>query len=174
MFFHDDNIDAIARGTWSNNQDDMPRKAGVRRYGVSKMCSAMMVGELQTRLDADTALNGISITAINPGAMGGTSLVRRGNWFTRTILFPIIFRHLGPLLTWISPNGTIRTIAKSSADVVNAALTSDPELRGGYLNGSELQPMVPEAMDARKRAMVWKDSVRYAKLSKEETALTGI
>ncbi|KAJ2993694.1 hypothetical protein NUW58_g1092 [Xylaria curta] len=138
------------------------------------MCSAVMVGELQSRLDADTVLNGISITAIDPGAMGGTGLVRRGNWFTRTILFPVIFRYLGPLLTWYSANGTIRTISKSSTDVVNAALQTDPKLRGSYLNGSELQPMVLEAVDSRKRAMVWRDSVRYTKLSKEETALTEL
>ncbi|KAI1737524.1 NAD(P)-binding protein [Xylaria scruposa] len=173
-FFHDDNIDTIARGTWSSDKDDMPRKAGVRRYGASKMCFAMIVGELQNRLDVDPALNAISISAINPGAMGGTGLVRHGNWFTRTILFPVIFRHLGPLLTWYSPNGTVRTISKSSNDVLNAALQTDPKLRGSYLNGSELQPMVPEAMDARKRSMVWRDSVKYTKLSKEETALVKL
>ncbi|KAI1430608.1 putative short-chain dehydrogenase [Xylaria sp. CBS 124048] len=174
LFFHDDNIDAIAHGTWSSNKDDMPRRAGVRRYGVSKMCSAMMVGELQSRLDVDPALSHVSISAVDPGAMGGTGLVRRGNWFTRTILFPVIFRCLGPFLTWYSPNGTIRTISKSSADVWNAAIQTDIKLRGSYLNGSELQPMVPEAVDPRKRAMVWRDSVKYTKLTEEETALAKL
>ncbi|XDG02394.1 hypothetical protein ABKA04_002009 [Annulohypoxylon sp. FPYF3050] len=170
VFFRDDNIDAIARGTWSSNKDDIPRKAGTRRYGVAKMCAVMMMLELQRRLDADPALKGISLVAIDPGSMG-TGLVRRGNWFLRTILFPIIVPLLAPLLTWLDPNGGVRTVRKSSSDVVNAAFETGPRLRGKYLNGSELQEIVPEALDAKKRAMVWRDSVKYAKLTQQDTVL---
>ncbi|KAI2466713.1 putative short-chain dehydrogenase [Annulohypoxylon bovei var. microspora] len=170
IFFHNDNIDAIAKGTWSSNKDDLPRKAGTRRYGVAKMCGVMMMLELQRRLDADPALKGISLVAIDPGSMG-TGLVRRGNWFLRTILFPIIVPLLAPLLTWLNPNGGVRTVSKSSNDVAAAAFEAGPRLRGKYLNGSELLDVVPEALDDKKRAMVWRDSVKYTQLTEHDTPL---
>ncbi|RYP79187.1 hypothetical protein DL771_000165 [Monosporascus sp. 5C6A] len=98
-FFRDENIDTIAKGTWSSNKDDLPRRAGVRRYGVAKI--------------------------------------------------------------------------KSSADVLRAAFETSPELRGKYLNGSEPQEVVPEAADIQKRAMVWRDSVKYAQLTEQDTTLVN-
>lgn len=170
-FFHEDTIDAIARGTWSPNEDDdLPRRAGVRRYGVAKMCSVMMIGELQRRLDADPSLKAISVTGIDPGVMG-TGLVRRGNWFIRVLLWPVIVPLIAPLMTWLEPNGHIRTISKSSADVLRAAFGAGPELRGKYLNGSEVQELVAEAADTEKRAMVWGDSVKYSQLTGQDTVL---
>lgn len=172
-FFRHDNIDDIARGTWCPNQpNELPRLSGTRRYGASKMCSIMNVGELQRRLDSDPALSNISVVAIEPGSMG-TDLVRRGDWFARVILFPYIIPLLAPLMTWYQPNGVIRTISKSSTDVVNAALDANLDLRGKYLNGSELEDVVPEAADARKQAMVWRDSVRYTQLTEDDTSLVN-
>ncbi|KAI0843806.1 putative short-chain dehydrogenase [Daldinia vernicosa] len=170
-FFRNDTIDTIANSTWSsNNDEDLHRRAGTRRYGVAKMCNVMMVGELQRRLDADPALKNLSIVGIDPGAMG-TGLLRRGNWFTRVLLWPVILPLLAPLLTWLEPNGHVRTINKSSKDVIRAAFEINPELRGKYLNGSEVQEVVPEAADVKKRAMVWRDSVKYSQLTKQDTAL---
>ncbi|RYP50780.1 hypothetical protein DL768_003778 [Monosporascus sp. mg162] len=171
-FFRDENIDPIAKGTWSSNKDDLSRRAGVRRYGVAMMCAIMMVGELQRRLDTDPILKNISITGIGPGMMG-TSLVRRDNWFTRVLLWPIILPLLAPLLTWLQPNGDLRTVSQSSADVLTAAFETSPELRGKYLNGSEPQEVVREAADIKKRAMVWRDSVKYAQLTEQDTTLVN-
>ncbi|KAG8162428.1 hypothetical protein KVR01_008193 [Diaporthe batatas] len=154
IFFRQDNIDDVAKGTWSSNQaNELPRLAGTRRYGVAKMCAVMTVGELQRRIDSDPLLSNISIVGIEPGSMG-TDLVRRGAWFARVILFPVIIPLLAPLLTWYHPNGPIRTITKSSADVIRAAFDANPDLRGKYLNGSELEDVVAEAADSKKRAMV--------------------
>ncbi|KFA71547.1 hypothetical protein S40288_06845 [Stachybotrys chartarum IBT 40288] len=170
LFFREDNIDAIAHGTWSSNKDDFARHAGIRRYGVAKMCFIMMIGELQRRLDTDSRLKGISIAGIDPGVMG-TGLVRRGNWITRVLMWSIIIPLIAPFLTWLRPNGGIRTIGKSAADVLQLGLDSDMDSRGRFYNGSELHPVVSEAANGQKRLMVWRDSVRYAKLVNEDTVL---
>ncbi|KAI1329421.1 putative short-chain dehydrogenase [Xylariaceae sp. FL0255] len=153
-----------------NNKGDVPLEAGVRRYGVSKMCAIMMVGELQSRLDSDPVLKYISITALDPGSMG-PGLTCRGNWFTRVLLWPVILPLLASLLTWFNPNGSVRTISKSSLDALAAAFSAPKALRGKYLNGSELEDVVQEAADTRKRTMVWRDSVRYYQLREQDTAL---
>ncbi|KAK8107026.1 uncharacterized protein PG998_009039 [Apiospora kogelbergensis] len=138
-FFRDDNLDAIAHGTWSRNEDTpLARNAGVRRYGVAKMCVVMMIGELQRRLDTDPALWQLSITGVEPAS-----------WLT----------------------GDVRTIAKSSRDVLDAALTAGNDDRGQFLNGSDVTTVAPETADEQKRRMVWTESVKYAKLEGRETGL---
>ncbi|KAI0161234.1 NAD(P)-binding protein [Xylariaceae sp. FL1272] len=162
MFFHDANIDAVAYGTWSRNEDDpLSRRAGVRRYGVAKLCAIMMIlsvitfmCELQRRLDLDAALKHVSVVGIDPGCMGNTGLFRRGNWFTRNVMFPILVPAMTPFSMWYNPNGTFRTVQKSSTDILEAAFGSDNSANGRYLNGTELQDVVPEAADPEKRLMV--------------------
>ncbi|KAK7911239.1 NAD(P)-binding protein [Apiospora marii] len=173
LFFRDDNLDAIAHGTWSSNDDptSLARQAGTRRYCVAKMCNVMMIAELQRRLDADPILHRLSAVGVDPAVMG-TGLLRRGNWFVSVLMWPIVIPLLAPLLTWLWPNGEIRTTYKSSGDVLAAAFEAGDRLRGQFLNGSEVMTVVPEAADARKRRMVWRDSAKYAKLEEQDTALT--
>ncbi|KAK8001568.1 short-chain dehydrogenase [Apiospora marii] len=172
LFFRDDNLDAIVHGTWSSNDDptSLARQAGTRRYGVAKMCNVMMIAELQRRLDADAILHRLSAVGVDPAVMG-TGLLRRGNWFVSVLMWPIVIPLLAPLLTWLWPNGEIRTTYKSAGDVLAAAFEAGDRLRGQFLNGSEVMTVVPEAADARKRRMVWRDSVKYAKLEEQDTAL---
>ncbi|KAH7305533.1 hypothetical protein B0I35DRAFT_483884 [Stachybotrys elegans] len=172
LFFRESNIDAVAYGRWSSNRDDFARHAGVRRYGVAKMCLVMMIAELQRRLDVDPSLGNIAITGIDPGVMS-TGLARRGNWITRVVIWPIILRLLAPFLTWWRPNGLVRTISKSAADVLKIASDPTIEVRGQFFNGSEVQAVVPEAADTQKRLMVWRDSVKYVNLSGSDTPLVN-
>ena len=172
IFFRDDSLGTTAYGTWSSNKYDVPRHAGVRRYGVAKMCATMMIGELQGRLDADPVLRGISIAGMDPGIMG-TDPNRRGNRFTRVLLWPIIVPLLAPIWTWLQPNGPVRTIRKSAVDVLKVAFETGHELRGQFPNGSEVQDVVPEAADARKWVMVWADGVKYAELSGQDTEMVN-
>ncbi|KAK7954644.1 NAD(P)-binding protein [Apiospora saccharicola] len=172
LFFCDDNLDAIVHGTWSSNDDptSLARQAGTRRYGVANMCNVMMIAELQRRLDADPVLHKLSVVGVDPAVMG-TGLLRRGNFIVSVLMWPIIIPLLAPLLTWLWPNGEIRTTYKSAGDVLAAAFEVGDRLRGQFLNGSDILTVVPEAADSRKRQMVWRDSVRYARLEEKNTAL---
>ncbi|KAK0710022.1 hypothetical protein B0T26DRAFT_653162 [Lasiosphaeria miniovina] len=169
-----DSIDAVAEGTWSSNNDDAPSKAGVRRYGAAKMCAVMMLLELQKRLDADPALSSLSVVGIDPGSMA-TGIVRRGDWFTRTVLFPVVVPALAPVMAWSgNPTPTFRSVSRSADDLLSAAFDSDPaRLRGRYLDGSQLKDVSPEAADEAKRAVVWRDSVKYTHLTSGDTMLVN-
>lgn len=78
-------------------------------------------------------------------------------------------------MTWLQPNGTFRTQAKASEDVLHAAFGCGPQLserpQGLYLDGKVPREMSAEAKDVKKRDMLWRDSVRYAQLEEGETAL---
>ncbi|KAI1633646.1 putative short-chain dehydrogenase [Biscogniauxia mediterranea] len=172
--FHD-STEPIAKGTWSSTREDPSFRGGYRRYGAAKLCQVMMIPELQRRIDADPVLKNISVLGIDPGSTP-TYLVRRGDW--RIVgLWTFIMPWLVVILTWLWPNGTNRTVTKSSRDILAAAFDSNPVLgeqpKGLYLNGEERREMAAEARDPRKRDILWKDTLKYTRLNEKETILAN-
>ncbi|OTB00280.1 hypothetical protein M426DRAFT_238631 [Hypoxylon sp. CI-4A] len=171
-----DDLEPIARGTWSPNRDDEPIwTAGYRRYGVAKMCGVAMIHELQKRLDQDALLSNISVLAVDPGAMA-TGIVRQSPWWIRVLFFKIFVGILSRVLVRLYPNGTWRTPRKSARDVLAAAFDCGPpplteRPKGLYLNGSEIGEYNSEAKDPRKGQLIWEGSVRFAQLKEHETVL---
>ncbi|KAI1441441.1 putative short-chain dehydrogenase [Annulohypoxylon stygium] len=171
-----DDLDSVAKGTWSPDVDGEPAwAAGYRRYGASKLCGVSMIHELQRRLDQDPILRNISVLAVDPGGMA-TGIVRHSNWFVRVIFFRIFVGMSAGLLLPIWPNGTWRTPQKSARDVLAAAFRSGPpplseQPKGLYLNGSELGEYNSEAKDPKKGRLIWEGSVRFADLKADETIL---
>ncbi|CAN8101873.1 unnamed protein product [Discula destructiva] len=176
--FITDDLEPIAKGTWSANKDDTTNwAAGYRRYGASKLCGVMMIHELQRRLDQDSLLKNISVLAVDPGAMS-TGIARRSDsWFMRVVMFRLLLPALAAIWTLLfGPNGAIRTLQQSAHDVVKAAVDCGPpplseHPKSMFLNGSELGNCNPEAKDPKKWDIVWKGSVRYARLGEGETIL---
>ncbi|PQE22282.1 short-chain protein [Rutstroemia sp. NJR-2017a WRK4] len=171
-----DSTDPIAKGTWSTQKEDPSWMSGMRRYGAAKLCSIMMIAELQRRLDVDPNLKKISILGIDPG-MVPTNIARRSPWFIRVLLFRVVLPLVASLQAWRNPKGNndVRTVDKAAKDVLAAAFDSSPVLgeqpKGVYLDGSERAEISAEAQDPRKREMVWKDSIGYAGLKEGETIL---
>ncbi|KAI1279655.1 hypothetical protein F5Y07DRAFT_357385 [Xylaria sp. FL0933] len=163
IFFKEDNIESIARGTWCANNIVGPEIAGSRRYGVTKICAIMSIWELQKRLDADPLLRGISIVGVDPGEMP-TGIVRHGNWMTRNIVVPIFLSLVAQVAVLFQANPYFRTTSKSASDVLAAAFETGPRLRGKYLDGTEISDVSSEAADTKKREMIWTESVRLTGL----------
>ncbi|KAK6197007.1 hypothetical protein LQW54_010969 [Pestalotiopsis sp. IQ-011] len=172
--FHD-STEPIARGTWSTPKEDSSFRSGYRRYGAAKLCQVMMIPELQRRIDKDPVLHNIAVVGIDPGSTP-TTLVRRGDWRIRG-LWTYIMPWLVVILTWLWPNGTNRTTAKSSRDILAAALDTSPvwgeKPKGLYLDGEVPKTMAAEARDPRKRDQLWQDTLKYTGLSGEETGLAN-
>lgn len=191
--FHD-SAEPIAKGAWSTAKDDPSFRGGYRRYGAAKLCQVMMMlviflivwcyssdtflcgsPELQRRIDKDPVLRNISVVGIDPGSTP-TTLVRRGDWRIRG-LWTYIMPWLVVILTWLWPNGTNRTTAKSSRDILAAALDNSPvwgeKPKGLYLDGEIPKNMAAEARDPRKREQLWQDTLKYTGLSGGETVLAN-
>lgn len=70
----------------------------------------------------------------------------------------------------------MRTTSKSASDVLRAAFdtqTLGERPKEMYLNGSAPFQTSVEARDPEKQAMLWRDSIKYAGLRAEETALVN-
>ncbi|ROV99225.1 hypothetical protein VPNG_08245 [Cytospora leucostoma] len=159
----------IAKGTWSTSKEDPTFHSGFRRYGASKFCQALMIPELQRRLDTDPGLRNLCVLGVDPGSMPG-NLTRRGPWIIRVVLFKLVMPWLDPLMAWFQPNGSLRTIKLGAADIIAAALWRGESPKGRYHYGSQNSEMTPEARDEKKERL-WVDAVSYTQLQADETTL---
>ncbi|OTA56033.1 putative short-chain dehydrogenase [Hypoxylon sp. EC38] len=164
-------FEAIAKGQWSPATEDASFRGSFRRYGASKFFLVMMQHELQTRLDADAALNKICIVGVDPGTMI-SGLQRSAGWFIRVFLFQVIY----PIILYINPNGPIRSTSRSAGDVLEAVfgVGEGGELpKDKYFNGRVPLETSEESKDATKRQLVWKETVRLTSLKEGETVLAN-
>lgn len=106
-----------------------------------------------------------------------TAFIRQSDsWFLRFVMFKLMLPVLAVLWLWFWPNGAFRTLQKSSRDVISAALECGPpplseRPKGLFLNGSERGVYNDEAKEPVKGDVVWRGSVRYARLVEGETVL---
>ncbi|KAJ4385378.1 hypothetical protein N0V93_009805 [Gnomoniopsis smithogilvyi] len=160
VFLDDHGCDAIARGTWSTNKED----------------PSFYSPELQRRLDADPEFSNICVLGIDPGSIA-TDITRRGPWLIRVLIFGIIVPLIARIAVWLNPNGPIRTIDRGTADILAAALGFDEPIwespKAMYFYGSRVEEMTAEAMDEKKRQLLWKDTLGYTNLKKGETVLAN-
>ncbi|OTA97029.1 hypothetical protein M434DRAFT_392210 [Hypoxylon sp. CO27-5] len=170
--FLTDSIEPIAKGTWSSRQEDPSWQGGLRRYGASKLCLAMMIGELQQRLNEDPLLSNITVLGIDPGWMA-TGIARRHPSYS---FIRIIMPWVASALSWLKPSSMFRTPNQSAENVTavmfgNNDATSGAKPKGLYFKGTMQAEVSTEARDKDKRQMVWRDSVGYAKLKEGDTIL---
>ncbi|KAH3913426.1 hypothetical protein HBI56_083670 [Parastagonospora nodorum] len=157
-----DAVESIARGTRAASPDGPaqgPRHLyGIQWYGASKLFRVLLIPELQCRLNSVPNLNKVSILDVDTGVMPITITVGTLNWLVRFVFY-IVAR----VASVVSPNGLLRSTQKSAGDILVAALdTTSPtgqRPKSLYLNGSALREMSSGAMDAKKRASVWRASL---------------
>ncbi|KAI1126515.1 putative short-chain dehydrogenase [Nemania abortiva] len=160
---------AIAKGEWSPATEDASFRGGFRRYGASKLFLVMMQHELQVRLNADPALNKISVLGVDPGAMI-SGLQRLAPWFIRVLIFKVIY----PFVLYMNPdNGLVRPTSRSASDVLEAAFGALGEglPKDKYFDGRAPLETSKESQDPIKRELVWAESAKLASLQEGETVL---
>jgi hypothetical protein len=129
--------------------------------------------ELVRRLPKDKKFSKISVLGVDPGVMPSDLTRRENNWF----LFMArkqVKSWITPLVLWFKPDGIFRTTWKSAGDVLRAAFDREDlgnYPNGIYLNGRLVEDVGPEAKDTRKSGIVWKNSLGYAKITAQDTAL---
>ena len=79
---------------------------------------------------------------------------------------------VAPIATSLSPNGSLRTTAKSAQDIINASFSL--EVHPGqplYLNGSEISQTAKEARDEEKRKALWVYGIQAGQVTRADTVL---
>ena len=103
----------------------------------------------------------------------GTGIARDAPFLIQ-ILMNWIIPVLAPIVILLQPNGSLRTPAKSAADLLQACF-NEKELgkhpKALYLNGSEVGSVTPEAKDEKKQRELWEGSLRHAGIKEGDTTL---
>ncbi|KAI0886435.1 NAD(P)-binding protein [Annulohypoxylon maeteangense] len=141
----------IAFGAWSTRADDPSTRNDLRRCGAAKFCLVTTISELQRRLNLDPLLHHISTVRDDPGTIASPE---------------------GYVMMWLclESNGKMRTTTRSAGDIIRAVMDVSVA-KAAYFDGPALAETTSEAKDAKKREMIWRDSVRYTQLKESETVL---
>ena len=125
--------------------------------------------ELAERLGKDSSLSGVSVIGLDPGGMG-TGLARRSNLKMRLMMKSIPL--ISPWMVGSDPNGTVRPVRKSAADVIRACFEiQTPKGKAYYLNGTDELETAKTSKDSSKRRELWDYGLKLASLGPSDTAL---
>ncbi|KND89531.1 Short-chain dehydrogenase TIC 32, chloroplastic [Tolypocladium ophioglossoides CBS 100239] len=163
--------EALAKGTWSTPKDDASSDSGFRRYGASKLCAVMLMHELGDRIAKDPKLSNISVLGLDPGGMP-SDISRRASFMTATLIMKVIVPLLALVMVRLSPNGAVRPLWKSAADVIRACFeVKAPRGKALYLNGTDEFETAKDAQDAKKRKALWEYGLKVADIKPGDTVL---
>lgn len=128
--------------------------------------------ECQRRLTADPKFSNVSILSLDPAAVGGTAITRRGNLTVR--FFVLLIRLLQPLFVHFWPNGPLRTPQKTARDMHYVSF--DEETLGKhpkalYVDGTRIASTSSESRDEKKQGLLWEGSLRIAGVKEGDTVL---
>lgn len=109
--------------------------------------------------------------AVNPGAMIHANIMNKmsPSPFMKYLVGPVaagVFK----AASWVHPDGIMRTVEKSAADVQRAAFdVEDPELgrypKDLYLDGARIVKPAAESFDKAKQKELWDFSIELAGLA---------
>jgi NAD(P)-dependent dehydrogenase (short-subunit alcohol dehydrogenase family) len=184
-------IDKLAKGE-ETFEEEKEWLWGFKRYGMSKVLMNMFMFvprqstafksiitsmaryELQRRLTADPKLTNISILSLDPAAVGGTGITRRGPLQVRVSM--TLLKLLQPLFVYFWPNGPLRTPAKAARDMLYVSFnekTLGEHPKALYVDGTVISNTSPESRNEEKQKLLWEGSLRIAGVKEGDTVLQG-
>lgn len=86
------------------------------------------------------------------------------------IMSTFIIKPLRPLLRFMDP--TMRTAAEAGADVVELATRAAYPQERGYFTLLNRDASAPESMNEEVQQKLWKKTLEWARITRENTALT--
>lgn len=123
------------------------------------------------RIAKDPKLSNISVIGLDPGGMP-SDISRRGSFMTSTLTMKVIVPLFAPLMVRLNPNGALRPLWKSAADVVRACFeVKAPRGQALYLNGTDKAETAKDAQDEKKRKALWEYGLEVADIKAGDTAL---
>ncbi|KAL6904416.1 hypothetical protein GGI43DRAFT_319564 [Trichoderma evansii] len=165
--------ETLAKGQWSNPEEDPGFSSGFRRYGASKLCAIMLCEELANRVAKDPKLGNISLISLDPGTMP-TNFARRAGFLIGVVATRLMMPVLSEISVRFSPNGILRPSWKSAADVIRACFEIQAHKGEAlYLDGTAGFRIAKDARDGAKRKELWEYGLLAAKIEERDTVLVN-
>ncbi|KAK6204022.1 hypothetical protein LQW54_008595 [Pestalotiopsis sp. IQ-011] len=150
--------------------DDDKQGRGYQRYATAKLAVTTWMHALNQHLEKDPALRGITAVAINPGNLVDSRALSTNTPKSLVITQKIVYKPLLPVLRLIM-GPTLRTAAPAGTDVVDLALNPKFSSDRGFFTLLDKDESSPESQDSSKQSILWAQTLKWAKITKENTAL---
>ena len=115
-------------------------------------------------------MGNITAVAINPGNLNDSRALRINTPQMLVYLSWLVIRPLRFILRFMDP--TMRTVAEAGADVVNLATNNAYPKDRGYFTLLNKDVSAPDSMKEETQQKLWGKSIEWARISRENTALT--
>ena len=116
-------------------------------------------------------LSNITVVVMNPGNISDSRALRRDTPTSHTLMQRFIIQPLMPILRSLS-DPTMRTADVAGADVAQLALGVAHPGERGYFTLLEKDKSSDESLDEEKQERLWKKTLEWVKIGKDDTALT--
>ncbi|KAI1645179.1 putative short-chain dehydrogenase [Daldinia loculata] len=146
---------------------------GFQRYANSKLVITTWMYPLNRYLQQNPKFKNITAVAINPGGLGDSRAftsntprsVQLAQKFVLKPFMSIIHRLADP---------TFRSSAEAAKDVIKLAVDKAYQSEQGYFTLLQKDDSDPITMDERVQQRVWRKSLDWAKITKDNTALKNV
>ncbi|KAI1391009.1 NAD(P)-binding protein [Hypoxylon trugodes] len=149
--------------------DDDKQGRGYQRYATSKLAIVTWMYALNRYLQKDPNLNKVTTVAINPGNMVDSRALRSNTPISMHRMQTWVYKPLLPLLQLMTP--TLRSAAPAGVDVIELAISPTYAGQQGFFTLLQKDESSPESNNEVKQESLWKQTLQWAQVTQENTAL---
>ncbi|OTA53615.1 putative short-chain dehydrogenase [Hypoxylon sp. EC38] len=161
-----DNLDLLVRPTI--DEDKFGR--GYQRYANSKLATTAWLYALNRYLRKDESK--VTAIAMNAGNLVDSRALRTNTPQKMVRMQKFFYKPFLPLLR-LASGPTIRNSAAAGVDVIEMALNPAYAGKQGFFTLLNPDQSSPESQDQEKQQKLWKKSLEWAKITKDNTELRG-
>ncbi|KAI1463400.1 NAD(P)-binding protein [Daldinia caldariorum] len=145
---------------------------GMHIYANSKLAILMWGYALNRHLEKDEKLRNITAIIIDPGNLTDSRALRTNTPLFLRVVQRLVLQPLRPLIRLTDPS--YRTAADAGIDVVDLATNNVHPGERGYLLTLKKEPSSPDSYNEDTQEKLWVKSAEWAKITKEDTAISII
>ncbi|KAI1215125.1 putative short-chain dehydrogenase [Annulohypoxylon truncatum] len=150
--------------------DDDKFGRGYHRYATSKLTMTSWIFALNRYLLKSEDLSKVAAVAMNAGNLVDSRALRTNAPPSMARMQTFFYKPFLPLLR-LANGPTLRTAGPAGIDVIEMALSPTYEGKRGFFTLLEEDQSSPESQDEEKQQRLWKQSLEWAQITKENTAL---
>jgi NAD(P)-dependent dehydrogenase (short-subunit alcohol dehydrogenase family) len=152
--------------------DDDKQGRGYLRYATAKLAITTWMFSLNRYLEKDENLKKITVIAVNPGNMVDSRALHTNTPSSLHKMQKFVYKPLLPVLR-LAMGPTLRTAAPAGVDVVELTLNPQYSSQRGFFTMLQKDESSPDSQDEAIQARLWAQTLEWARVSKENTALQG-
>ncbi|KAI1342687.1 hypothetical protein F5Y15DRAFT_312499 [Xylariaceae sp. FL0016] len=145
---------------------------GFQRYANGKLMITAWMYPLNRCLENDPKFKDITAVAINPGGLGDSRSFTTNTPRSASLLQALVLKPFMPIINRLADH-TFRSSAAAAEAVVKLAVNEAHAGERGYFTLLEKDESDPITMDVAVQERMWKKSLKWAKITKDNTVLRG-